>query len=255
MASEEFDPFKLSSGLPLSGAEVTVEKVEFGYDNEYSADALVAMITFVPDEGETPTRPQIYSMGANFEAVDRGERVQHKSGKQANFNDNSTWGKFITAFTTMEGAAEAMKETRERDSSPFEASWLVGMRFKLGDLTYSAFAGKGNPLKEKTLIVPVEYLGTANGAAAKPAAKSGGKLAPKAGKAAPKKEEEAAADDFGIDDEDTRNAIIALAAEHTDFGDFAEAALDVDGVGENAAWRKAVMSSKAGSIWAVHGGS
>lgn len=260
MSEEEFDSFKLTSGLPLSGADVTVSKVEFGFDAEYSADACVAMIHFIPDEGDAPDRPQIYSLGANFEPVERGAEVMHKSGKRVGFNDNSTYGKFINAFTTMEGAANAMAETRERDSATYKADWLVGMRFTLGDHTYEGYQGKDKPTKQKTILVPVKYLGVEGGEAPKKASGSTKKLAPKAGASSKADKEESSGEasgggdeDFGIDDAGVLKTIIKLAVKSADFDAFTDAALDVDGVAENSAWRKAVMSSKAGSLWATHG--
>lgn len=250
---EEFDQFKLSSGLPLSGATVVLTGAEFCYDNTYNADVCVARLTFQPEDGDEAS--QLYSVGKQFEPTDRGSKLAHKSGKQAHLNDNSNYGRWVKAFTEMDGAADAMAETRTRGSGPFDAEWMVGMSFKLGDLPLPDTNFKeGTNKTGRTLIVPVEYLG-ANGEA--PAPKKGGKLAPRGGKASLSATAAAAAggdEDFGIDDADVLKKLIKAAIAADDFDAFTDAALEVDGVQENKAWAKAVMSSKPGSLWATHGG-
>lgn len=250
MSNEDFDPFKLSSGLPLVGADVTVKEVEFGYDNTYSADACVAMITFEPDEGET--QRQLYSIGKNFEPADRGSTLTHKSGKNVNLNDNSNYGRFVKAFTDMADAKGALAETRERGTGPFDAAWLVGMKFTLGELKYiNTMTGTA---VDKTLIVPVTYNGVASAKGSKAAAKAAPKLAPKAaGKAAVKKADPNEDEDFGIDDADVLATLIEAAQEAEDHEAFTDAALEVDGVASNKVWTRIIMSSKPGSLWATHG--
>jgi len=257
VSDHEFDPFKLSSGLPLVGATVTVESLTFGIDNEYDAEACVAIIVFQPDEGES--QRQLYSVGKTFEAGGTGETLVHKSGKKVNLNDNSNYGRLVQSFTTMEGAAEAMAEVRNREVEPvFDGAWIEGMRFVLGELKFKGYAGKGKDPSEapdKTLIVFSEYLGTGD-EAPKKATKATSKLAPKGGaaKAAPKAAAADEDEEYGIDDEDVRKAVIKLATKHAgDFDTYSDKATDIDGVMENAGWRKAVMSTKPGSIWAAFG--
>lgn len=268
----EWDPFKLSSGLPLSGATVTVITHEFGYDAGYGADNCISMVTFQPDDGDAAT--QMYSVGKNFEPADRGATLVHKSGKPTNMNDNSNWGRFIKAFTEQENAADAMAETRKRKASPFDASWLIGMRFKLGDLPWINTMEKDPEKQKRNLIVPVEYLGTGEEVtSAKPAGKTGKQLAPRPGAATGPKigktlDEAVAADeaasghsdggdggdeDFGIDDAKVLKQVIKLAKGADDWDAFTDAALEVDGVSDNKVWQRAIMNSKPGSIWAVHG--
>ena len=238
MAQHDFDPFHLTSGLPLSGADVTVTEVEFGYDNEYSADACVAIVHFQPDEGEA--RKQLYSTGRNFEPADRGDTLVHNTGKNVNVSDSSNYGILVNSFLTMEGADEAMAITRERGATPFDAAWLKGMRFTLGDHIIPERIINGKVNKEKTVMVFAAFLGLEGeeAPAAKPAAK------------AAEPEEET----FGVEDDDLRNELIALAQANTDHGTFLDVATELDAVMTNRAAQKAVMDTKPGSLWATYGG-
>ncbi len=251
--SEDFDPFKLVSGLPLAGADCTVTNVEFGYDAQYNAEACVAIITFQPDEGDAQN--QLYSVGKNFEPAARGKELVHKSGKNTNVNDSSNYGRFVKAYTEMDGAAKAMKDFRDAGATAvFNADWLEGCRFSMGTIKINV--GRGAEMKEKDLIVPVAYLGR-EGQSAAASAKGGSKLAPKAGskvavKPAAKVEAEDEAETWGIEDEELLAALIDIAANAEDFDAFTEAATDLDGVIGNKPVQKAVMSSKAGSLWDTH---
>lgn len=252
MAHDEFDPFHLSSGLPLSGATVTVTKVEFGIDNEYADDACVAMITFTNEDSGEEQR-QLYSVGKTFEAGDRGDTLISKSGKKVNLNDNSNYGRLVKSFTTMENAKQAMTDLRELDVEPvFHKDWLEGCRFVMTDLTFDSYAGKGEAPKQKTLIVFGEYLG--RGEAEAP--KSKGKLAPKAGTKATAKAKADDDDDetFGIEDEGVRAQVIKLAKKHAgDFAEYSDKVTDIDEVMADKALRTAALSQKPGSVWATHG--
>lgn len=267
MAQHDFDPFHLTSGLPLSGADVTVTEVEFGYDNEYSADACVAIVHFQPDEGEA--RKQLYSTGRNFEPADRGDTLVHNTGKNVNVSDSSNYGILVNSFLTMEGADEAMAVTRERGATPFDAAWLKGMRFTLGDHIIPERIINGKVNKEKTVMVFAAFLGLdgEEAPAAKPAAKKAtapaGKLAPKAGAGAQAarpaakpaaKAAEPEEETFGVEDDDLRNELIALAQANTDHGTFLDVATELDAVMTNRAAQKAVMDTKPGSLWATYGG-
>lgn len=251
MSDQEFNPFALSSGLPLADADVTVVGIEFGFDAQYmNGEACVAIIKFLgDDDGEEHS--QFYSVG-KFEAEDRGARLVHPSGKQMNLNQQSNYGRFVDALTSMDNASEFMAAVRENGVDPvFDAKWLDGFRFHLGTTKVKMQDGK-----ERDLIVPTHFLGTADTKAkGKASAKSAPKLAPKAGKAAAKPAPADDDEDYGIDDEEIRNALIELAKESADFDTYSEAALDVDGVLGNKAYQKAAVSSRAGSIWATFGES
>jgi hypothetical protein len=255
--SNEFNPFELTSGLPLAGAEVTVKELTFGFDAQYvDGKVALAMFTFTIEEnGEEGT--QFYSVGGKFEPADRGEVLVHESGENKNLNKTSNYGRFVEALLAMDNADEFMAQVREGDAAPvFDAHWLDGFRFELGTLKFTT-----QDKKEKDLIVPVHFLGMAEAGGkkgAKATTKAAPKLAPKAGasKASAKAkavEEDDEEETFGIEDEDIRNALIEAAKEADDFDAYTEAALDIDGVSEDRTIQRIAMSSKAGSIWATHG--
>ena len=249
MSEQEFNPFALSSGLPLADADVTVKGINFGFDAQYmDGKACVAIVTFLgDDDGEEHS--QFYSVG-KFEAEDRCERLVHPSGKQMNLNQQSNYGRFVDALVTMDNASEFMAAVRESGvDAVFDAHWLDGFRFHMGSIKLKTQDGK-----ERDLIVPTHFLGVSDGKAKGKAKAAAPKLAPKAGKAAakPVADED---EDYGIDDEEIRNALIELAKESADFDAYSEAALDVDGVLGNKAYQKAAVSSRAGSIWATFGDS
>jgi hypothetical protein len=254
VSDKDFNPFALSSGLPLADADVTVKGIEFGFDAQYmNGDACVAIVKFEGEDGEEHS--QFYSVG-KFEAADRGERLVHPSGKQMNLNQQSNYGRFVDALTSMDNASEFMAAVRESGvDAVFDAHWLDGFQFHLSTMKVKMQDGK-----ERDLIVPDHFLGVADTGKSKgkSAIKSAGpKLAPKGGaakasaKAAPADDDE----DYGIDDDEIRNALIELAKESADFDTYSEAALDVDGVLGNKAYQKAAVSSRAGSIWATFGDS
>lgn len=243
--SGDFNPFALSSGLPLADADVTVKSIEFGFDAEYmNGETCVAIIMFEGEDGEE--HKQLYSVG-KFEPAERGAKLVHPSGKQMNLNQQTNYGRFVDACLKVENADEFMKAVRESGVDPvFDASWLDGFQFHLD--TIKVKLQNGN---EKDLIVPTVFNGVAG---VKGKAKAAApKLAPKAGKAAKPKPEADDDEDYGIDDEEIRNALIELAKNADSFDDYSSEALDVDGVMGNKVYQKMAVSSKPGSIWATFG--
>lgn len=261
--SKEFNPFELTSGLPLADAEVTVKAMEFGYDAEYmDGEVALAIIEFTIDENGEDAR-QLYSVGKKFEPADRGARLVHESGENKNLNKQTNYGRFIDALMAMEGVEEFMEYVRAEDAPEpvFDAEWLVGMRFKMGTVQIEM-----RDKSTKDLIVPIEFLGMEGEeeAPAKAPAKAAAKAAPAkaAGtakkalakpKAAAKVEEVEEDETFGIEDDDIRNALIEAAEAADDFDAYTAAALDIEGVSNDRAIQRIAMSSKAGSIWATHG--
>lgn len=257
MSKGEFNPFETTSGLPLADADVTVVKLEFGYDAQYmDGEVALAMITFQPDDGDEAT--QLYSVGKKFEPADRGERLVHESGENKNLNKSTNYGRFIDAVVAL--GDEFMEAVRETGCDPvFDAHWLDGFRFRLGTIKLTT-----QDKKEKDLIVPVEFLGVAEGgkskakAGAKAGAKTGTKaLAPKAGaKASAKAKDPEPEDDetFGIDDDDVREALIEAAKDASDFDEYSSAVLDIDEVASDRKLQRIALSSKDGSIWSTYGG-
>ena len=250
--NDVFDPFKLSDGLPLADVDAEISAVEFRFDTAYSADACVAAITFQPDEGEE--QEQLYSCGKNWEPVDRGAAAAHESGKTSlMFNKSSNIGRFLTALYACDGFVEAAQETGDFD--PRTAASLVGLRVHLGSDTYTTMNPSTGVEKERSIIVPTEYLGTSDDEApAKkaPAKKAAAKKAPAKGPSAVEKKQLALIEALREEDggEEIIDALTELAGESEDHESFMEAAMDVDGVADSEAAQQVAMSSKAGSIWA-----
>lgn len=150
---DEFSYFQTGTGLPLDGAQVTVIDGGFIVDNSYAAGAVVAQLTMQPFDG-SDAQSQLYSTGKNFEIRDHGATLQHSSGKLIKINSMSTYGQWIDACLRMEGATDFLSEARARQMEPNQIALWFGMMFELGTMPYTDMSGK-----EKSLIVPLKYLG------------------------------------------------------------------------------------------------
>lgn len=263
--AHEFDPFALSSGLPLADTNCTVTAVDFKFDTSYSADACVAAITFQPDdEGQEP-QEQLYSCGKGWEPLDRGRAVGHTSGRSVNFNGQSNYGKFLAAAFACEGFLD---EARASGFTPQQAELLEGRRFHLtAQITHTINPSKPtDPPKEKSLIVPDEYLGSGDdeapapakaaastakkapaprtGAAAKPAA------AAPAGGSAIERKQIALVEQLAAENEELLEQMRELLGDADSHESFMEAAMELPGVADSELAQQVAMSSKPGSLWA-----
>lgn len=268
MSTHEFDPFALSSGLPLADTDVVVSAMEFKFDTSYSADACVAAITFQPDEGEP--QEQLYSCGKGWEPLDQGASVGHTSGRAVNFNGQSNFGRFWAAALACEGFLD---DARASGLTPMNSELFIGRRFHLGTIeTSTTNPSKPNdPPKVKSLIIPTEYYGVAGDEAEAPApapaatkkaaprpATAAAKTAAKpaaapAGTSAIERKQTAMVEELAGENEDLVEELRALAGEHESHEDFMEAAMELPAVADSELAQQVVMSSKAGSIWATRG--
>jgi len=259
--SEEFDPFALGSGLPLADQNVTVIAAVFKFDLEYSADACVIGLTFQPDEEGMEEQEQLYSCGKNMEPLDQGSAMGHTSGKQVKVNEQTNYGRFMKHAFACEGFLDM---ARESGNTPFDAALWEGSQWHLTTVEYETRnpSKPMEPAKVRTAVVPDEFLGYGDDEEeeAPPAKKSVAKKLPAkkgvaAKKAAPAKIpgaqtktlNELAEEEGG---EELIEALRELAAECEDHDTFMEQAMEVEGVTGNRLAEKAVMSDKAGSIWA-----
>lgn len=261
--SEQFDPFALGSGLPLADQNATVIAAVFKFDLEYSADACVIGITFQPDEEGMEEQEQLYSCGKNMEPLDQGSAMGHTSGKQVKVNEQTNYGRFMRHAFECEGFLDI---ARESGNTPFDAALWEGSRWHLTTVEYETRnpSKPSEPTKVRTAVVPDEFLGYGDDEEEEAPAKTAKKTIAKktiakkgvaAKKATPAKipgaqskvlnelaEEE--------DGEELIEALRELAAECEDHDTFMEQAMEVEGVTGNRLAEKAVMSDKAGSIWA-----
>src|SRR5215813_1971851 len=126
------NPWELSEGLPMEGADVTITDAMFVIDNEYTAGADVLSMTMIPDsyEGELGNlRPQLYSIGKGWDIVQKGQGVVAESGKFRNFTKTSAYGDWIAHALQCEGAREYFVDN---ELAPHDANIWIGTRWSLG---------------------------------------------------------------------------------------------------------------------------
>lgn len=237
-----FDPYALSSGLPLADVDVTVTKAEFRFETEYSAEALVCVIEFTPESGEP--QEQYYSCGKGWEPLDRGAAAGHVSGRDMNFNGQSGIGRFLAHAFECDGFLDDVKS---EGVVPTQAEFYVGRKFHLGTVQVTTTNPKTGKEKTNDFIIPVEYYGTDAGDSGgkAPAKKSAAK-----GPSAIEKKQLALIDQLTEENSDLVDALVELAGEVDDHDEFMEAAMELDGVADSELAQQVAMSSKAGSIWA-----
>lgn len=252
---KENNPWELSKGLPLEGADVTVTDASFVIDNEYAAGAVVLSLTMIPDayEGDVGNlRPQLYSIGKGWEVLDKGQSVAHESGKFRKFPEQSAYGDWISHVLGCEGAVEYFVEN-ELDTH--DANIWIGTKWTLGSHEYDTVKDAKGETKKKTRVVPVAFLGVEGGEATvptKPAAATAAKTVAKPG---PKPKPAAAANGAksGLDAE-VDAAFAEMAKEHEDFDQFMNAAFEYaeeNGLGGNKDVEKAIMSARQFAAWRV----
>lgn len=246
---DEFSYFSLGSGLPLDGAEVVITDAAFEFDTSYNADAVVCKMVYSFLNGEGEPQTQLYSVGKNWEPVDQGTAVAHTSGKRVSINKMSNYGSFVDGFLNCEGKREAMEVARARGLEPDRAALWIGMKFQM------KMVSRPNPMegaKKPTIdaLVPAKFLGVddAAGTSGTSATKTTGAAGSGSGTGSGAK---ATASNAGIDP-DLLAQLNQLAQDASDFDTFMEQAMEMEGVAGNKAAEKAVMSSKAGSVWKVN---
>lgn len=233
------EDWELGSGLPLADATVEITGALFKVDAAYAAGAIVCGITFLNVEtGET--QEQIYSCGKNWELRDRGASIEG-TGK---LNNQTMYGRWVAhAFGQCEGNEQLIADLLDRGTYREAAVW-VGCKFVLGTVEVTTMNPQTKKEAVKNLIVPVSYLGLADGTteAAKPAAKTA-------------KPSGTAAKGGGDVDESMVDAIkqaaAKVAAKGGDHAAFFDAALDLAGVATNKAAMKLVKDASAEGIFGL----
>lgn len=245
--TDNFTMWKLGSGLPLDGAEVTIKSAEFTYDQQYSADAVVLRLVFGLQDGSEGV--QLYSCGSKWEPINGGAAVQHTSGKNQMFNDRTNIGRLIDSYLKARGDGDVqagMVAAIADGVEPNKAEMWVGMQVTLGAIKYNTQTGK-----ESTTFGVAEYHGR-QGAVVK-AAGVVAKVA--AGKAKGKA-------DGGVTDFDDHlgiklfRVLKKLAQESDDHDTFMEAAFDLEETtSDDKAWNKAteriILNSDDDSLYAT----
>jgi len=236
MSDETNEPmdesWETTSGLPLAGGvEVTIQDLVFGYNPKIGNGlTLCANITFAIEE-TGDTADQSFSVGQNWEAMEKGARVEKNggTGKQS-FSKQSNFGRLIDSAIAV-GAGPHMRGPATR------ADTWIGTRWTTDTESITTKNPETGKEQTKDAIVFSSYRGLVDGEAAptKPAGKSSSKPATKS------------ADDEIP--EELMTKLLALAGESEDHDAFMAAALELDEVADSKAATNAVMESGKGSIW------
>lgn len=231
MQTEELDPWKITSGLPLADTDVEILAFEFGFNAKIGAGLICANITFGIDEGE-PVE-QSFTVGDGWEITGKGAGIAGRKG----LSGQSNWGRFVESCI---GAVGANFREILAGVSPWEAAGWVGTRWHLNTTEVESTNPTTGVSKKYQKIIATDFLGTGDGSVIKaagtksaPAKKAGGKP--------------------GLADTNPElfAALLELAGAHDDHDAFMAAALELPEVEADATAMNAVMSVKAGSVWAA----
>lgn len=224
------DEWALGGGLPLDGAEVEITGFEFGFNNDYAAGVLAAIITFTPLDG-SEEQEQTYSVGQGWEAKEKGAELASESGKPRKLSKRSGYGTFVEgALTAVDGDFSKLGK-----GFRFAESW-IGSRWEMGTIEVeTANPDDKENTKKRDRVVPVRFLGRAGD-------EGGGSKAKKADDDAPD----------GVDDE-LWSKLVEMATDADDHESFMEEALEVDGVAGNKDIENKVLKTGKGSVWKAAG--
>ena len=242
MAHED-DDWGLGSGFALDGATGIVTNAEFGFNASMGAGITCLNLTITnDDDGEE--MEQSFSCGNKFESSKDGSELIG-AGKIIR---TSNYGILLESVREQLVAAGHNGWDAIGLDPRIAATW-VGIHATWGTIERETRNPTTNVTKMSTSFIITELLDR-EGEAAKPAAKKAGGATKKAAasKAAPAADPTAAPE--GVED-DLWTELLALADQHEDHGDFATAALELDAVDGNRAAQKAIMGTKAGSVWAA----
>lgn len=230
MAYEE--DWETSSGLALDGATVEIIGAEFGFNASLGAGITCANFVMRDLDGEEIE--QSFSVGQNFEASRDGSELVGN----AKINKNSNYGLLI------ESVKDILDNPGDVIGSPKVAANWIGTCWTFGSLEREVMNPTTKEKKVSTKFIVTEYHGRPD-APAGGAAKTAGATKKAAGGSA-----STSSSNLDVDPE-LFAELVELAKTHTDHEDFAAAALELDAVAESKAAQKAVMGSRAGSVWAA----
>lgn len=136
---EEFDPFKLETGLP-SDYVGKVEDAYFGTKADYNdgQDLLLLMEVQtedleIGDGGKTTIQ---YTCGKDWEAYEKGAKARREDGKNKGFNENSGVGQLVKAAIQC-GAGDVLRKRGGVDG-PRDAGIWKGLTFRFERKEFSA---------------------------------------------------------------------------------------------------------------------
>lgn len=226
----------VTSGLPLADVDAEITGLEFGFNAKIGAGRMCANVEFTTvDDGET--HDQSFTIGDGWEIAGKGASI---TGRKQ-LNSNSNWGRFANSCVDACGGPEAINKALP-DTDYREAAGWLGTKWHLGTVEIEVYNPEKKETKKGNALVATAFLGV-NGEAPKSAGKksagASGKGTAKAGKP-------------GLADTNPElfAELVTLAGEHDDHDGFMAAALELEAVEGDALAMNAVMSTKAGSVWA-----
>jgi hypothetical protein len=224
--------------LPLDDADVTIVGFEFGYNAKIGAGIGCANITFRNNESGEDIE-QSFTIGKAFDIVDKGRAI---AGAAKTINANTNYGRLVMSMKDAIGGPEQM--AAQFPDGFTQATSLLGSMWHLNTTKVEVKNLQTGNMQEKDAIIATAFLGmdgeASKPAAAKPAAAKPAAASKPAGKPT-----------LADTDPDLFAELVELAQQHDDYDDFVAAALDRDDVDGNALAMNAVMSAKAGGVWAA----
>lgn len=238
------DEWETGSGFDLDGATATVTNMEFGFNSQIGQGTFANFdLTIVEgsesgDPGEEIS--QSFSVGGKFEATRDGSSIEG-NGK---INKNSTFG--ILMDSVVEVLREQGFDPGEVIGNPKVAANWIGKTFVWGTIEMETMNPTTKERAKRSKFIVTEYVGSdEDPGEAAPAAKKAPAKKPAAAKKAAAKSLPA-----GLDQEQF-DYYLDIAKQYEEHDDFAQAMLDEDeDVQANPELQKAIMSTRAGSIWA-----
>lgn len=286
MTDDEFNEWETSSGLPLDGATVEVTGIEWGRNNAIDPQRLFGNFTFSDlESGEE--HEQSFSVGKGWETDRTGQMLEpvNKNRRKLQINDSTTYGILLdSAVECLGGKAAAGKEL---GGSPRDIHIWLGTQWVMGTIQMTTQNPQTGEEKQASRYVFVEYLGRSgedNDAEeeeeveeveekpkgkARNTARNTTKASPKgspssaksrsggsASKSKDSSKSQKTSTPNGIDRE-TWDALVETAKEimgkdeDNTHDDFVDEVIEWDSVDDDKNVQKAVMSTKAGSVWAA----
>lgn len=253
MSEHDINEWETGSGLSLAGADAEIIGATFGFNDKIGAGVICANFTFQPTEGGDPVE-QSFSVGNGWEIAEKGDLLVTADGRPRKINSNTNFGRLIDSITGAGMFADrgpACKGEVPFDT-PRRASNWIGTMWTVDTVQVKTTNPSTKVEGVKDAYVFTDYLGRSDDAPTKGKAggKPAGRPAASAGRGAAKPKA-GPDDDFGIEDDDLRAALVELAATSDDHASFVEAAYDIDGVEGDGAVEKAIYNKKPGSLWAT----
>lgn len=228
--------WETGSGLVLDGGTATISDAEFTYNTKLGPNPVLKLtLTDVSDSDGNTTGEDVeqsFSCGKSLEPNKDGSELVGS----ARINKQTNLGILIDSAKALFDDVDDLVAILP---NPKDAKAWVGTRWTFGTISLERLNPSTGETKVATPWVFTESHGRVESGKAAAAPKKAAKAAPAA---------EAAADDG---DGGLFAQLVTLAGTFDDHGDFVDAALEVPGVDEDRDIQKAIVTTKAGSVWAA----